>query len=208
MNPQASVLGFYKVLLRQRPHVAVTNARPTREQEHVPCEIAVGRIVGHICKLAQFLFRKVHLLELRLLRSVAFERAERDNATEHGKHHHAFQAVYMSEYGLGHKPLDGAHVHVEILNEILVHLFDGHVGKMILVFQEGGEVAVSVRVMVIAGCGTVYAHAQGIVAVVLLKQLHDGVLRFRQPLVGVLHFLCRNDFLDVLQFVETLAQQQ
>ena len=29
MNPQASILGFYKVLLRQRPHVAVTNARPT-----------------------------------------------------------------------------------------------------------------------------------------------------------------------------------
>ena len=85
----------------------------------------------------------------------------------------------MSEYGLGHKPLDGAHVHVEILDEILVHLFDGHVGKMILVFQEGSEVAVRVRVMVIAGCGTVYAHAQGIVAVVLLKQLHDGVLRFR-----------------------------
>ena len=120
MNPQAPILGFHEVLLRQRPHVAVTNARPTREQEHVPREVAVGRIISHAGELAQFLFRKVHLLELRLLWSVAFERAERDNATEHGKHHHAFQAVYMSEYGLRHKPLDGAHVHVEILDEILV----------------------------------------------------------------------------------------
>ena len=79
---------------------------------------------------------------------------------------------------------------------------------MVLVFQEGGEVAVSVRVMVIAGCGTVYAHAQGIFLIMLRKQLHDGVLRFRQPLVGVLHFLCRNNLLDVFKFVETLAQQQ
>ena len=70
MNPQATIFHFHEVLLRQRPHVAVADASPTREQEHVPREVAVGRIISHAGELAQFLFRKVHLLELRLLRTV------------------------------------------------------------------------------------------------------------------------------------------
>ena len=208
MNPQATIFRFHEVLLRQRPHVAVADASPTREQEHVPREIAVGRVVDHVGELAQFLFRKVHLLELRLLRTVPLERAERDGATEHGKHHHAFQAVDMSDYGSWLEPLDGAHVHVEILDEVPVNLLDGHIRKAVLILQEHGEVAVSVRVLVIGVHGTVHTYAQGVVTVVFLKQLHDGVLRFRLPLVGVLHFLSRNNLLDVFKFVETLAQQQ
>ena len=78
----------------------------------------------------------------------------------------------------------------------------------IFFFQEHGKVAVSVRVLVIGVHGTVHAHAQGVVAVVFLEQLHEGVLRFRLTLVGVFHFLCRNNPLDIFKFVETLAQQQ
>ena len=112
----------------------------------------------------------------------------------------------MPDYGPWLEPLDGAHVHVEILDESTVNLLDGHIRKTVLVFQEHGKVAVSVRVLVIGVHGAVHAHAQGVVAVVFLKQLHDGVLRFSLTLVGVLHFLCRNNLLDVFQFVEPLAE--
>lgn len=190
MNPQASVLGFHKVLFRQCPHIAITDARPAREQEHIPREIAVGRVVGRVGKLGQLLFRKVHLFELRLLRSVAFERAERDDATEHGEHHHAFQAVDVPDYGSWLETLDGTHIHVEVFDEVSINLFDRHIRKTVLVFQECCEVAVSVRILVIGVHGTVHAYTQGIFAVVFLKQLYDGVLRFRLTLVGVLHFLC------------------
>ena len=78
----------------------------------------------------------------------------------------------MSDYGSWLEPLDGAHVHVEILDEVPVNLLDGHIRKAVLILQEHGEVAVSVRVLVIGVHGTVHTYAQGVVTVVFLKQLH------------------------------------
>ena len=207
MNPQASVIRPHQIGGCQTPHVAIADTRPAREQEHVPREITVGSVIGRVRKFVKLVFRQVHLFEDRFLRRIALERAERNDAAEHGKHHHAFQAVDMSEDGSGHETPCRAHIHIKRFDKVFIQLLDRHIRHMVSLFQELTEYPAGVPVLVERACRPVHPYTQGIVAVMLRIELHDGILCFSQTLEHVPDFLCCHDILHVGKFVEPLLQQ-
>ena len=207
VNPQAAVVRPHQIGGCQASHVAVADTRPAREQEHVPREITVGGVIGSVRKPVKLVFCQVHLFENWFLRRIAFERAEWDDAAEHGKHHHAFQAVDMSEYGPGHETPCRAHIHIKRLDKVFIQLLDRHIRHMVSLFQELTEYPAGVPVLVERACRPVHPYTQGIVAVMLRIELHDGVLGLSQTLEHVSDFLRLHDIPDVGKFVEPLLQQ-
>ena len=78
---------------------------------------------------------------------------------------------------------------------------------MVSLFQELTEYPAGVPVLVERACRPVHPYTQGIVAVMLRIELHDGVLCFSQTLKDVSDFLCCHDIPDVGKLVEPLLQQ-
>ena len=194
------------ILFRQVAHIGERQARESTEQVEVPVKFLLGVFQLAFHQQADFIFCQEAAHRFLFLDFILAERVAREPLVVDGDEHHRPKRADIQPHGVGAAVFVRAQEHLEVGNESGCKLFQCDVLHVVADVEEFLQVLVNGLVLHERSFGFhTCLHLLGVILVMLLEHLHQGMVAVFQSEKGVLHLLRRDEVVTLHDFLIVLV---